>query len=182
MAEAAEVLGRAVRTVFDRDQKALAEFNIEFNCTFILGGQIAGEHCRLFQVYSAGNFIEAGQETPYFQIGESKYGKPILDRVLTPHTPLDEATKCALISMDSTVRSNLSVGLPLDLLVYRAGELMVGRFVTIQDDDLYFRNIRQRWGSLLKEAFHSLPELNWESMQIERSKPILERLIRSTDQ
>ncbi|MEY2776821.1 MAG: hypothetical protein RLY30_919 [Pseudomonadota bacterium] len=182
MAEAAEVLGQAVRTVFERDQKALAEFNIEFNCTFILGGQISGERCRLFQVYSAGNFIEAGEETPYFQIGESKYGKPILDRVLTPQTPLDEATKCALISMDSTVRSNLSVGLPLDLLVYRAGELRVGRFVTIQDDDAYFNDIRHRWGALLKDAFHSLPELDWSSMPIERSKPTLERLIRSTDQ
>lgn len=182
MAEAAEVVGRAVRLVFDRDHQALSEFKIEFNCTFILGGQVAKEHCRLFQIYSAGNFIEAGQETPYFQIGESKYGKPILDRVLTPQTPLDEAIQCALISMDSTVRSNLSVGLPLDLLVYRDGELRVGRFVTIQDDDPYFNSIRYRWGSLLRDAFHSLPPLDWKTMQTERSKPILERLIRSADQ
>jgi putative proteasome-type protease len=96
---------------------------IDFNASMIFGGQIKGEAMRLFLVYSAGNFIEATRETCFFQVGESKYGKPILDRVLTPTTPLDEAAKCALVSMDSTLKSNLSVGLPLDLLVYREGEL-----------------------------------------------------------
>jgi hypothetical protein len=93
---------------------------VDFNVSLIFGGQIQGEGMRLFQVYSAGNFIEATPETPYFQVGESKYGKPVLDRVLTPDTPLDEAAKCALVSMDSTLKSNLSVGLPLDLVVYEA--------------------------------------------------------------
>ena len=120
MFDAARVLGSAVRHVYDRDAEALKHAGLEFNVSFIFGGQVKGEGMRLFLVYSAGNFIEATTETPYFQVGESKYGKPVLDRVLTPDTPLDEAAKCALVSMDSTMKSNLSVGLPLDLVVYEA--------------------------------------------------------------
>jgi len=123
MFDAARVLGQAVRHVYDRDAEALKFAGVEFNVSLIFGGQIRGESMRLFHVYSAGNFIEATAETPYFQIGESKYGKPVLDRVLIPETPLAEAAKCALVSMDSTLKSNLSVGLPLDLLVYRSGRL-----------------------------------------------------------
>ena len=109
---------RAVRRVYDADGASLKKSGLDFNASMILGGQIRGEAMRLFLVYSAGNFIEATRETCYFQIGESKYGKPVLDRMITPATPLDEAAKCALVSMDSTLKSNLSVGLPLDLLVY----------------------------------------------------------------
>ncbi|MEY2618785.1 MAG: hypothetical protein RL522_1787, partial [Pseudomonadota bacterium] len=117
MFDAARVLGQAVRRVYDRDAESLNHAGVEFNVSLIFGGQIAGEGMRLFNVYSAGNFIEATAESPYFQIGESKYGKPVLDRVLTPDTSLDEAAKCALVSMDSTMKSNLSVGAPLDLVV-----------------------------------------------------------------
>ena len=120
MFDAARVLGAAVRRVYEHDGPALKNAGIDFIASFIFGGQIGDEAMRLFLVYSAGNFIEATRETCFFQIGESKYGKPILDRVLTPTTPLDEAAKCALVSMDSTLKSNLSVGLPLDLLVYEA--------------------------------------------------------------
>jgi hypothetical protein len=120
MFDAARVLGAAVRHVHERDGAALKRAGVDFNVSLMFGGQIQGEGMRLFQVYSAGNFIEATPETPYFQVGESKYGKPVLDRVLTPDTPLDEAAKCALVSMDSTLKSNLSVGLPLDLVVYEA--------------------------------------------------------------
>jgi putative proteasome-type protease len=102
MYEAARIVGEAVRTVHERDAKALAEFGIDFNVSMIFGGQIGGERCRLFQIYSAGNFIESHDENTYFQIGEAKYGKPIIDRVVTPATSLDDAAKCALISMDST--------------------------------------------------------------------------------
>ena len=102
---------------------SLKQAGVDFNVSLIFGGQIQGEGMRLFQVYSAGNFIEATPETPYFQVGESKYGKPVLDRVITPDTPLDEAAKCALVSMDSTLKSNLSVGLPLDMVVYEANTL-----------------------------------------------------------
>ena len=120
MFDAARVLGAAVRHVYDRDAASLKASGVEFNVSLIFGGQIQGEAMRLFQVYSPGNFIEATPETPYFQVGESKYGKPVLDRVITPDTPLDEAAKCALVSMDSTLKSNLSVGLPLDMVVYEA--------------------------------------------------------------
>ena len=120
MFDAARVLGAAVRHVYDQDGEALEKSGLDFNASMIFGGQIGDESIRLFLVYSAGNFIEATRETCYFQIGESKYGKPVLDRMMTPATPLDEAAKCALVSMDSTLKSNLSVGLPLDLLVYEA--------------------------------------------------------------
>jgi putative proteasome-type protease len=175
MADAARVVGRAVRCVHQREAQALQEFGVDFNCSFILGGQIAGNRPRLFMVYSAGNFIEASAVNPYFQIGEAKYGKPIIDRVLTPSTPLDEAAKCALISMDSTLRSNLSVGLPLDLLVYEKDELRVTRFVSIDHDNAYFEMIHSTWGEQLRQVFGAIPDPDWQdatnvpSLQRERA-------------
>ncbi len=162
MFEAVRLVGDAVRDVYHRDSVALKDFGIEFNCSFIFGGQIGGEPCRLFQVYSAGNFIEATEENRYFQIGESKYGKPIIDRVIGASTPIDEAAKCALISMDSTLRSNLTVGLPLDLLCYEAGSLEVTRFAQIDDDNEYFRMIRSNWGKRLRQVFIEIPDPRWE--------------------
>jgi putative proteasome-type protease len=174
MADAARVVGRAVRSVHQREAQALQEFGVDFNCSFILGGQIMGNRPRLFMIYSAGNFIEASAVNPYFQIGEAKYGKPIIDRVLTPSTPLDEAAKCALISMDSTLRSNLSVGLPLDLLVYEKDALRVTRFVSIDRDNAYFEMIHSTWGEQLRQVFGAIPDPDWQdasnvpSMQSER--------------
>lgn len=127
----------------------------------IFGGQIAGEAMRMFLVYSAGNFIEATRETCFFQVGESKYGKPILDRVLTPATPLDEAAKCALVSMDSTLKSNLSVGLPLDLLVYEAGKLQSDRIACIDHQNPYFEMIHNTWGERLREVFEGIEDPQW---------------------
>jgi len=161
MHDAAAAVGAAVRKVYDRDSESLKKQGIEFACTLIFGGQIRGERCRLFQVYSAGNFIEAQDENLYFQIGESKYGKPILDRVVTPATTLDEAAKCSLVSMDSTLRSNLSIGLPLDLLCYEADSLRVTRFVTIGPDNEYFQMVSRTWGQRLKQAFVELPDPTW---------------------
>ncbi|KRB83936.1 proteasome-type protease [Noviherbaspirillum sp. Root189] len=163
MDEAAQIVGEAVRTVYERDAKSLREFGIDFNVSLILGGQIKGERCRLFQVYSAGNFIESHNENTYFQIGEAKYGKPIIDRVVTPATPLDEAAKCALISMDSTLRSNVSVGLPLDLLIYETDTLSVTRFVTIDEKNQYFRMIRDTWGKQLKAIFEGIDDPVWNA-------------------
>lgn len=163
MYEAARILGEAVRTVHKRDAEALAEFGIDFNISIIFGGQIKGERCRLFQVYSAGNFIESHNENTYFQIGEAKYGKPIIDRVVTPATGLDEAAKCALISMDSTLRSNISVGLPLDLLVYENERLAVTRFVTIDEKNQYFQMIRTNWGRQLKTVFEGIADPVWDA-------------------
>lgn len=161
MFDAARVLGSAVRHVHERDGAALKRSGVDFNVSLVFGGQIQGEGMRLFQVYSAGNFIEATPETPYFQVGESKYGKPVLDRVLTPDTPLDEAAKCALVSMDSTLKSNLSVGLPLDLVVYEAGRLSTDRIVCIDEQNPYFRMLRSSWGERLRQVFDSIEDPAW---------------------
>jgi len=163
MFDAARVLGATVRRVYERDGEALRRSGIDFNASLIFGGQIRGEPMRLFQVYSPGNFIEATAETPFFQIGESKYGKPVLDRVITPDTPLDDATKCLLISMDSTLKSNLSVGLPLDLVVYEANRLSSDRIVCIDEHNRYFQTLRSAWGRKLREAFDQLDTPQWHA-------------------
>jgi putative proteasome-type protease len=162
MFDAARVLGSAVRRVYEQDGPSLRAAGVDFNTSMILGGQIRGEAMRMFLVYSAGNFIEATRETCFFQIGESKYGKPILDRVLTPTTPLDEAAKCALVSMDSTLKSNLTVGLPLDLLVYEEGTFRSDRVVCIDEHNPYFRMIRSTWGQRLREVFEGIEDPHWD--------------------
>lgn len=162
MFDCARIVGSAVRKVYARDADALKKHGIDFNCSLIIGGQIKGETMRLFNVYAAGNFVEAGIDgVCYFQIGESKYGKPVIDRVVTPKTPLQEAAKCALISMDSTLKSNLSVGLPLDLMVYEADSLKVDKLINIDDTNAYFRMIRSSWGQRLRDVFDSIPDPTW---------------------
>lgn len=161
MFDAVRVLGAAVRRVHAQDGDALAAAGVTFNASMIFGGQINGEAMRLFLVYSAGNFIEATRETCYFQVGESKYGKPVLDRMITPATPLDEAAKCALVSMDSTLKSNLSVGLPLDLLVYEVNKFQTEQIVCVDDQNPYFQMIRGNWGQKLRQVFESLEDPQW---------------------
>lgn len=161
MFEAARHIGSIVRQVHERDAAALNDFGIDFNTSIIFGGQIAGEAPRLFSIYAAGNFIEASYDTPYFQIGESKYGKPIIDRVINRKTSLEEAAKCALISMDSTIRSNLSVGMPLDLLIYESDAFQVREHVSVCQDNAYFNEIRALWGEQLHHAFTVLPDPDW---------------------
>jgi len=161
--EAARHVGSVVREVYQRDAAALQEFGIEFNASIIFGGQIGEEAPRLFNIYAAGNFIEASEDTPYFQIGESKYGKPIIDRVVNRRTTFEEAAKCALISMDSTIRSNLSVGMPLDLLIYERDALQVRDHVSIGPQNAYFNTIRTLWGERLRQAFTELPDPDWGS-------------------
>lgn len=164
--DVARIVGSAVRKVHARDAEALKQHGIDFNCSLIVGGQIKGETMRLFNVYAAGNFVEAGIDgVCYFQIGESKYGKPVIDRVVTPATPLQEAAKCALISMDSTLKSNLSVGLPLDLLVYETNALKVDKLINIDDTNPYFRMIRTSWGQRLRQVFDSIPDPTWHGEQ-----------------
>jgi putative proteasome-type protease len=174
--DAAQVLGDIVRRVYDRDGPALRSAGIDAGCTLIFGGQIKGEGMRLFLVYSTGNFIEATAETCYFQIGESKYGKPVLDRMLVPTTPLADATKCALVSIDSTLKSNLSVGLPIDLVVYRANALQSDALVCIDENNPYFAMIRRSWGERLLAAFEAIDNPDWD--KLEGSQPLRVRSTR----
>jgi putative proteasome-type protease len=166
MFDAARVLGHAVRHVYDDDGPALRSAGIESGSTLIFGGQIRGEAMRLFLVYSTGNFIEATAETCYFQIGEAKYGKPVLDRMLVPSTPLAEAAKCALVSIDSTLKSNLSVGLPIDLVVYKADALRSDDIVCIDEANPYFQMIRDSWNQRLQEAFDGIDDPDWEASAV----------------
>ena len=161
MFDAVRVLGSAVRRVYEQDGPSLKLTGVDFNASMIFGGQIRGEAMRMFLVYSAGNFIESTRETCYFQIGESKYGKPVLDRMITPATPLDEAAKCALVSMDSTLKSNLSVGLPLDLLVYERERFQTQQIVCIDEQNPYFQMIRNSWGQKLRQVFESIEDPQW---------------------
>ncbi|HEV7368709.1 proteasome-type protease [Arenibaculum sp.] len=161
MFRAAQLVGAAVRRVFEIDGPGMAAQSVPFDVSILIGGQIAARSLRLFQVYAAGNFIEATPDTPFLQIGEHKYGKPILDRAVTYDTPLADGVKLALISMDSTLRSNLTVGMPVDLLVYRRDALAVELRRRITEEDEYFRAIRQRWSDALREAYRTIPLPDW---------------------
>ena len=167
MFDAVRVLGSAIRHVYERDGEALRRSGVDFNVSMVFGGQVRGEGMRLFQVYSAGNFIEATAETPFFQVGESKYGKPVLDRVITPQTPLDEAAKCVLVSMDSTLKSNLSVGLPLDMVVYEANQLQSDKITCIDEKNPYFHMLHSSWGQKLREVFDSIEDPTWDGSPTE---------------
>ena len=163
MYEAAQLVGDAVRKVFSSIAPGPNAQNFYFDAQVILAGQIEGRRMRMFHIYSAGNFIESTPETPFFQIGETKYGRPILDRVARYDTPLDDAVKLALISMDSTLRSNFSVGLPADLLVYRRDTQRIAVQERINDDNDYFRAIRENWSDALRKAYRELPAPPWMS-------------------
>ena len=158
MYRAARAVGDAVRDVRSADGAALEASKGGFQVSFILGGQIGQEPPRLFQIYSEGNFIEATDDTPFLQIGEHKYGKPILDRVADPKMRLGEAAKLVLLSYDSTLRSNLSVGMPIDILVYERDSLDVRREKRISQDDEYFKKLSSAWSEALREAFAKIDE------------------------
>jgi putative proteasome-type protease len=155
---AAQLVGETMQEIQKRDRANIEAQGSAADATIIMAGQRKGGDLRLFLIYTAGNFIEAGEDTPYMQIGEHKYGKPILDRVIKPDTTLDEAIKAALVSMDSTLRSNLSVGMPLDLCVIPAGEYRA-KAQRIESDHKEFRQISDSWASSLRQAFHALPSI-----------------------
>jgi putative proteasome-type protease len=159
--DATALVGDALREMQRRDGPHLMQGNIDASASLIVGGQIRGEPMRLFNVYAQGNFIEATDETPYFQLGESKYGKPILDRVINLSTPQKEAAKCVLISFDSTMKSNISVGLPIDLLWLPRDALRVGLHQKIREGDPYFTMLRSRWGGGLRRVFGEMPDPDW---------------------
>ncbi|TCT12689.1 putative proteasome-type protease [Tepidamorphus gemmatus] len=156
MFKTAQFVGRAIREVYRIDGKALEQQAAGFDVTFLVGGQVKGGRLRLFMVYSAGNFIEATPDTPYLQIGEHKYGKPILDRAVRYDTDLYDALKLGLISMDSTMRSNLSVGMPIDLIMLRRDCLQLELNHRIEHDDPYFRDLQDRWSNALKAAHKAI--------------------------
>jgi len=134
-----------------------------FEASFILGGQIAGSHHRVVMIYPEGNHITSSKDTPYLQVGESKYGKPILDRIIQLDTPLETAALCALVSMDSTMRSNLTVGPPIEMIIYQADRFSLSNYYRFEEDDEFLRELKKSWDSRLKEAFHQLPPLAWSS-------------------
>lgn len=161
MYEIADLVGNALRDVRRRDGPFLQQSNIDTSASFIVGGQIRGEPQRLFNIYSEGNFIEATPETPYFQIGESKYGKPVIDRVIKRSTQLMEAAKCVLVSFDSTMRSNISVGLPIDIVIYDNNSFRARVQRRVDESDAYFRMIHTEWGEGLRRVFAQLPNPDW---------------------
>ncbi|QWF69833.1 peptidase [Methylomonas paludis] len=169
--DVAQLLGECLREVREHDGQFLQQSNVDCNANFIVGGQIQNERQRLFLVYSEGNFIEASDETPYFQTGETKYGKPIIDRVIKPDTALIDAVKCILVSFDSTMRSNLSVGLPIDLACYKHSSFCLDLQQHITQDDPYFSQISRRWSEGLRGVFASLPNPDWLT-EIHDSDPI----------
>ncbi len=156
MFQAVRLVGRAIREVKNIDGEALSASSDAFSATFIFGGQIGKERPRLFQMYTEGNFIEATPDTPFFQIGEHKYGKPILDRVARNEMTLGEAAKMVLLSFDSTLRSNLSVGLPIDMLTYETGTLRFEHTKRIGQDDPYFKMLSSEWSKALRTAFANI--------------------------
>lgn len=165
--DVARKVGDTVREVIRRLPSSNS--NVDFGCSFIIGGQIKNERQRLFMIYAAGNFIEATKETPFFQIGELKYGKPMLDRVIQFDTSIDDAIKCTLVSFDSTMRSNLSVGLPINLSflpntsVTKDEELPLAKplMTLIDENNLLFQQVRREWAKGLQEVFVKIPNLNW---------------------
>jgi putative proteasome-type protease len=161
MFDVAGLVSDAMRDIERRDGSYLEQSDVGFNASFILGGQIRDEPMRLFRIYAEGNFIEAGPDTAFLQTGETKYGKPIIDRVITPSTSLTEATKCVLVSFDSTIRSNISVGLPIDMLWYPRDSLKVGMQRRVEEGNPYFSMLRQGWGSGLRRVFAELADPDW---------------------
>jgi putative proteasome-type protease len=161
MFDAALVVSDAMRDIERRDGAYLEQSDLTFNASFILGGQINGEPARLFRIYAEGNFIEAGLDTPFIQTGETKYGKPIIDRVVTRTTSLTEATKCVLVSFDSTMRSNLSVGMPIDLLCYERDTFAVTMRRRFDYGDPYFVALSKEWSEGTRAVFRQLPPLQW---------------------
>jgi putative proteasome-type protease len=159
MFDVANVVADAMRDIERRYDTG--EDAVRFNASFILGGQLKGEQSRLFRIYADGNFIEAGLDTPFFQTGETKYGKPILDRVITPLSPLQEAVKCVLVSFDSTMRSNLSVAMPIDMICYERDSLKIEMRRRFDEGDPHFAALSCQWSEGVKQVFSRLPALDW---------------------
>jgi len=161
--EIARYIGAKAREIQDQDRPWLERDNIDSQCTFLLGGQVKGEEPGLFLIYSQGNCIQASKDTPFLQIGEAKYGKPILDRILSFDTSLDAAAKCALLSIDSTMKSNISVGPPINLAMYETDSFKIRYELKLRLGTPYLEQIRRMWEVALREAFDNMPNIDWEN-------------------
>ncbi len=170
--DVARYIGDCIRKLQDVDRPWLEKDHIDFQCSFLLGGQIQGEAPQMYLIYSQGNCIKCTPETPFLQIGETKYGKPILDRALTFESPLGEIAKCALLSIDSTMRSNLSVGPPISLVMYEANSFEIRHRAKFLASDPYLLKMRKHWEVALREATAQLPDIEWTSSQ-QRANPEL---------
>ena len=163
MFDVATYIGKKTRQILDENRDWMQRDNIEFNCTFIVGGQLKGESPELYMIYSQGNILQATKQTPYLQIGEIKYGKPILDRTINfENTTLDESAKCALLSLDSTMKSNISVGPPINLAMYESNSFKLTHRQKFDEGDAYLIRLRNSWENSVRTAFQSLPDMQWE--------------------
>ncbi|WP_017306676.1 proteasome-type protease [Spirulina subsalsa] len=158
----AHYIGQKIREIQDRDRPWLERDHIDYQCSLLLGGQLPGEKHKLYLIYPQGNFIQATKETPFIQIGETKYGKPILDRTLTYETHLEAVAKCALLSIDSTMKSNLSVGPPINLVMYERDTLVLRHRLQLRLGAPYLAKMRKLWEESLRKAFDAMPNLEWE--------------------
>ncbi|WP_421854028.1 peptidase [Oricola sp.] len=161
MFQAAREIGETLREVIQANAMSGQTADSSFNATLILGGQIRGSEPRLFLIYPEGNFIEANGDTPFFQIGETKYGRPILVRAYDKEMSFEDAVKLLFVSFDSTIKANLSVGLPLDIQTYEADSFCIGRQQRVDADDPYFQTISRGWGEALSQAMRSLPDFEF---------------------
>ncbi|WP_448601854.1 peptidase [Thermoleptolyngbya sp.] len=159
--DAACYVGEKIRHIQERERPWLERDKIDFSCNCLLAGQFQGEPPELYLIYRQGNCIQATPETPFLQIGETKYGKPILDRILSYDTSVEDAAKCALLSIDSTMKSNISVGPPIDLVMYRTNSFKIGDRLRLGQDDPYLVEIRKQWEISLRQAFDQMPPIEW---------------------
>lgn len=162
MVEAAQYVSRISREESEKAQETTAASGVDASVSLILGGQIIGSDPAIFMIYSAGNFISDSDETPFLQIGESKYGKPILDRIINRELSLEDAARCMIVSMDSTIKSNATVGPPIEVLVYERDTFMTDHYIKMEEDDAYLHDIKQAWNEALKNSFQQLPSFHWE--------------------
>ena len=163
MVEAARYISQVSREEFEQEKTATAAAGVDAKVSLIFGGQIRGSAPAIYMMYSAGNFITESDETPFLQIGESKYGKPILDRILSRETSLEDAARCAIVSMDSTIKSNATVGPPIEVLVYEQDTFQTDHYIKMEEDDEYLHQVKLAWNEALKNAFSQLPPFHWEN-------------------
>jgi putative proteasome-type protease len=160
--EIADYVGELSQHHQNKYEAAMKKSNMSAESSFLIGGQIKGGSCEIFHVYPQGNYIKASSETPYLQIGENKYGKPILDRIIAPNTSLEDAARSALVSLDSTIRSNISVGPPIEMVIHTHNDFSQPFYNTYTTNSTFYKSLQKQWNEGLKRAFKRLPRFEWE--------------------